>query len=400
MKSRNITTIIAEGTDGVGKSSLIDQLFKIYNYRYMVYHRGEISNLFYALKYNRPFAATQNGLPFLHVLLVCDEKELKRRIIDRGKRLKQSKEFVDSELAKVKDQDEFIRLAMCMNNDYHIIVVDTTKSSIEEVGKEVASRIDDYVLKLQNDSDVSEWNKMYKESCEKLGLNFESKDNQPYINGIQFMSELTCQNGVYERFDNKAYPDNLLYSMNYDVSKEEIDKIEKVYDFAYIINSKIKRRPEVYEYYSTFASNYKTCMTSDYALIPRYKYLKPQDRRFGNDFIKTLAKANATVYTARDLAHLKMQTARLYEAIIAKQIVFVDAFSDLDCDILSQIHTTHYDRFHPNDIVELLYVTPETICEKYDFITTHPRLHQHILQSQTDWYERLTHLIKGGKFNA
>lgn len=390
MKSRNITTIIAEGTDGVGKTELIYQLFKIYNYRYMVYHRGELSNLFYALKYNRPFAVTQNGLPFLHILLTCDKTELATRIKLRGERLKQSTSEIKEELSKIDDQDEFIKLAQAMSDDYHIIIVDTTGLSIEEVGLKVAKRINMYIESLEDDNTISEWNKTYKESCDKLSLSFTSKDNQPYINNVPFMSELTCQNGVYERFDNRDYPDNLIFAMNYSINESDINKIIKTDDFAYIINSKIKRRPEVYDYYGAFIKHNKSCLVSDNDLIPYDVLLKRQSRQFGNDFIKTLAKAKATVYTARDLAHLKMQTARLYEAILAKQIVFVDGMSDYDCDILKQIHKD-------KSIIDMLYTTPYEICDAYDIIINDKCLYHTIIDAQTKWYKNLIKL-KGGKF--
>ena len=390
MKSRNITTIIVEGTDGVGKSELIGQLFKIYNYRYMVYHRGELSNLFYAMKFHRPFATTQVGLPFLHILLTCDKNELRKRIIHRAEVNHESKESLDKELEKVDDQDEFIRLAKAMMNDYHMLILDTTGKSIEKVGKDAANLIDNYVANLSNDETVSEWNRMYSESAKDLNINFTCKDNQPYFNNIAFMSESTLQNGVYERFDEKTYPDNLMFALNYSVSDKQVRKIDKKYDFAYIINSKIKRRKEIYKYYNEFKKSKYTCLVSQSDLIPEDEYKIRCPREFGDMFILQLAKAKATVYCARDLAYLKLQTARLYEAILARQIVFVDKESDLDNDILSQIHKGAW-------YEQLLYVTPQTICSNYDIIINDAKLYEEILDTQTKWYNKLKK-IKGGKF--
>lgn len=392
MKSKYITTIILEGTDGVGKSTITNELFKIYNYRYMVYHRGELSNLFYALKYDRPFAATQNGLPFLHVLLTCNKSELRDRIYQRGFALHQSYEHVQSELDKINDQDEFIRLAKAMSNDYHFIILDTSGLSAEDTGKILAKRIDEYVANLENDKEISSWNKMYEKACKKLKLKFTTKANQPHINDVPFMSELTCQNGVYERFDNRDYPDNLIYSMAYDVKKSDIDKVKKQFDFAYIINSKIKRRPEVYDYLNAFTNQDLSCMISESDLIDSNLLRVRTPRMFGDEFIKTIAKARATVYCARDLAHLKMQTARLYEAILAEQIVFVDSLSDVDCDILNDIFCNE------TDIIKLLYVRPETICQNYKFIVTHPEMYDYILHTQRKWYDSLCDMLKGGQF--
>lgn len=387
MKSRNITTIIAEGTDGVGKSELIHQLFKIYNYRYMVYHRGELSNLFYAKKYHRPFSATQVGLPFLHVLLTCDKATLRKRIMSRRY---STMEELNEELSKIDDQDEFIKLYQVMKNDYHMIMVDTSNLTIEEVGKKVAGMIDEYVSKLEEDSTLSEWNDMYRQACEKLNLKFSVRGNQPYINNIMFMSESTLQNGVYETFSDKTYPDNLIYSYAYTYSYDKKFS-DKTHDFAYIIYSKIKRRPEVYEYLAKFVSNKKTCIVADSPFMPNWSTLTKVGRVFGDDFIKTISNARATVYCARDLAPLRLQTARLYEAILAKQIVFVDEQSDPDSEILMNIHKDL-------TLVSLLRVTPETICTKYDYIINHEYILNTIINNQCKYYESLKSTVKGGAF--
>ena len=55
---KNCFNLVIEGPDAVGKSTLIDGLFKHYNFRYMCYHRGELSNYVFAKKFNRPFFAT------------------------------------------------------------------------------------------------------------------------------------------------------------------------------------------------------------------------------------------------------------------------------------------------------------------------------------------------------
>lgn len=389
MKSRNITTIIAEGTDGVGKSELIMQLFKIYNYRYMVYHRGELSNLFYAQKYHRPFCATQVGLPFLHVLLTCDKEVLKQRIMKRDY---DDERELEEELKKVDDQDEFIRLFNVMKKDYHMIMVDTTHLSIEEVGKKVAKMIDNYVAHLETDVEISEWNSMYAISCNKLGLNFTVRDNQPYINDIPFMAESTLHNGVYETFSDKSYPDNFIYSLAY--GNDNYRCADKTLDFAYVIFSKVKRRPEVYEYLAKFMSNDKTCLVANNEYMPINPLLERMPRMFGNAFITQLSRAKATVYCGRDLAYLKLQTARLYEAILAQQIVFVDKLSDPDCEMLTLMHAKD------KKLIDLLYVTPETICEKYDYIMSHKDIYDKIINNQNSYYKLLKKAIKGGLFNA
>lgn len=385
MKSKNITTIIVEGTDGVGKSTLIQNLFKIYNYRYMCYHRGELSNLVYAKKFNRPFSATQVGLPFLHILLTCDKKELQTRIMSRDY---SSHKALKDELSKIKDQDMFIELYRKMKQDYHMLMIDTTGLTPEQTANEVAKMIDDYVSRLEEDEEISEWNEQYKTACESLGLKFTVRGNQPYINNISFMSESTLQNGVYETFADKTYPDNLIYSYAYSTPTEDA---EKKYDFAYIIYSKILRRTEIYDYFMEIAKHNKSCLIADNNYMPKSQHFTRMGRVFGDEFIKRLSEAKATVYCARDLAYLKLQTARLYEAILAKQIVFVDTQSDPDFEILPQIHG------NDEQLLSLLYVNPTTICENYDEIVK-LNLVDKIIENQTKFYQSLKNTVKGGKF--
>lgn len=387
MKSKYITTIILEGTDGVGKTTITHELFKIYNYRYMVYHRGEMSNLFYAMKYNRPFSQTQCGLPFLHILLICDKNELKKRITERNLDVK-------VELSKIDDQDKFIKLARNMEKDYHILICDTTNLTPEETGLKLRGMIDKYVRNLEIDRKLSEWNEMYLKGCNKLNLPFVVRDNQLYINDILTMSEYTLQNGVYEEYTNKNYPDNLIFMLGY---SEKLVLKKKDIDFAYVINSKILKRPEVYRYYEVFEEAGKTFLTSNNPkLIPDYKHQIKMDRVFGNKFIMELSRCKATVYTSRDLASRKLQTARLYEAIKAKQIVFVDEMTDIDKEILSQIYGN--DDYKGTKFIDLMTVTPETIIDKYNYILKND-LTSVILKYQTNFYKNLLKELSNPDFN-
>ncbi len=390
MKSRNITTIILEGTDGVGKSTLISKLFDILGYRFMIYHRGELSNLVYARKFNRPFYATQVGLPFLHILLICDKSELKERITKRDK---DNPSEALKEIQKIDDQDTFIELALSMQNDYHVVVCNTTGQTADQTANKLVDLILSYIKNLPNDTEMTSWNEMYAKVCRDLNIPFCVKNNQPYINNTAVMVESTLHNGVYEEFTDKRYPDNLLYSLGYDIQRKEVDAIAKDYDFAYIINSKINRRFEIYDYYDAFIKAKKTCIVSEYPKIKNSEYLIKSPRVNGNDFIRSIARAKATVYSARDLAYLKLQTARLYEAIIAQQIIFVDKYSDPECEMLRQIHKD-------NQLVDMLTVIPATICDRYDAIMKDQSLVEKILANQNAWYEKMKqYAVTGGCFN-
>ena len=384
MRNKNIHNLIIEGPDGVGKTTLIHNLFKHYNYRYMCYHRGEISNKLFAEKYKRPYYVTQNLLPFLYIVLLCDEYELRNRIRNRDDY--SSEEELNEELKKVSDNKRFKELAEEMKNDYDIVVIDTTNLTEREVLNEVVNYLDNNINN-EKDETITTWNEMYDIACKKYGLDFKVIENQPYINNVPINVESTLHNGVYETFTDKRYPDNLLYSLAYNQDKFKFSK--KEYDFTYVINSKIKRRSEIYDYYNAFIKNNKTCLIADNDLIPKNDLLFRLPRTFKEEFINEISKAKATVYCARDLEALKLQTARLYESIMAYNIVFVDKESDKNCDILSQIYIDKY-------IIDLLYVTPETICKNYEIIINDDKLYRDILHSQNVFYNKLIREFEEG----
>ncbi len=370
MRYKNVHNLVIEGPDGVGKTTLIMGLFKRYNYRYMCYHRGELSNYIFAKKYGRPFTATQRGLPFLNIVLLCEPEQLSKRIIDRG-------DGTD-ELNKVNDNNLFKSYAEKFKNDYDIFIIDTTNLSAQDVLNEVCNELERRFEEDAKDSEISEWNKRYEIACKKYNLDFKVIDNQPYIEGKPIMVESTLHNGLYETFTDKRFPDNLLYSLAYE---HKYRNTPKKYTFNYVINSKIKRRPEIYDYYHTIASNGFQCLISDNPLIKDNKKLIRMGRVFGEEFIDALSQTEATVYCARDLEYLKLQTARLYESILANNIIFVDKLSDTQCDILKAIHGDDI------DLINLLYVTPNNIISKYMQLTDDDK--QKILKNQRDYYDKL-----------
>lgn len=384
MRYKNIFNIVVEGADGVGKSTLIDGLFRRYNYRYMCYHRGDISNFVYAKKFGRTFYSTQRGLPFLYIVLTCSEKTLYNRLLKRkynslNERMK--------ELAKIKDLSLFESAAFDMQDDYDIYCVDTDDMTADEVLEHVCKYLDDRFDNCKKDTDLSSWNKQYAKACSQLNRQFDVIDNQPYIDKVPIMVESTCHNGAFETFDDKRIDDNIIYAYGYDKSK--IRRFAKTIDFQYIINSKLNRRQELLQYFNEFYEHNLTCLVSEYEGMPQYSTQHHVKKSFGEDFISQLTRASATVYCARDLAYLNLQTARLYEAILADNIVFVDEASDPDKIILNRIH-----RYK---IADFLYCTPATICDKYKMIITDEKLVKEILENQRLYLAYLFHELERGR---
>lgn len=382
MKSKYITNIIVEGPDGVGKTTLYKNLLEHYGYRIPVYDRGELSNFVYAKKYGRPFSAMQRHLPILYVLLLCDKETLANRIAKRGAA---TEEELKSELSKVDDVDVFAKYLNEFKKDYHVVEVDTTALDERETLEEAVKLIDRYVSKFAEDplESYSSWNKAYYEQCKKLGLDYKVISNQPFINGKAIMAETNLHQGIYETFTDKRCPHNLIYCEQYfDKPLDVVPFDERKEDFTYVINSKIFSRHEVYDYFNSFAESNLSCVTGVTAYSDNNPLIKPLPRVFGNDYIHELSKAKATIYIARRMEYLKYCSTRLYESILADNVIFVDKLSDSECDILRQIHGDD------DELIGLLYVTPEDVCESYMYLMKHKELVEKALYDQREWYSK------------
>lgn len=375
MKSKNITTIILEGVDGVGKDSVAHEMWQRHDKHFRVYVRGELSDYVYAQKYKRPFISTQRGLPFLYVLLVCKPMDLIYRISTRKY---ESAEEYRHELDKADDQSLFVDAAHEFSKDYHIVVLDTTYLTIQEAADKVWVLAQRYSEILTADEELNEYNKMYKRGCDKLGLKFYVRDNQPFIENNSIMADAQLHNGSYETFSDKTMPHNFIFSLGYNKFTEQT---EKKFDFSYIIGSKIKVRPEVTTYLQKIRTAGLTCMMKE--TYP--------DKVFGDAYIDRLSLAKATVYCCRDLAYLKMITVRPYEAALSKQILFVDKESDPDCEILKQIHGDD------DDLILKLYTEPDIIAVQYLSLTKDECTR--ILTNQRKWYINLKKQI-GAQYNV
>lgn len=142
MKYKNVRNLIIEGPDGVGKTTLIKGLFKHYNYKYMCYHRGELSNRLFAEKFKRPFYETQRGIPFIYIVLAANDEDLKNRIIRRAEDEHWQDADLQKELKTVEYSHEYLLLANEMFEDYDIYVVNTSGKTEDQVLESVISILD------------------------------------------------------------------------------------------------------------------------------------------------------------------------------------------------------------------------------------------------------------------
>lgn len=386
MKNRNFTNIIIEGTDGVGKNTLQKNLLEYYNYRIPVYDRGELSNMVYAKKYNRPFSAMQRHLPILFIFLYAQEEQLISRMKKRAEEESWSKESLEEEIAKVKDQQEFFKLLPMFAKDYHLLTIDTTNLSEQDTLNEAVKLISDYSdkLKVDDPETYTAWNKLYQAGCDHFGLDFKVINNQPYINNIAVMGEINNQNGVYETFSDKRYPHNLIYMLGYSQEPKIVPFDRRKVDFTYIINSKILSRHEVYDYMEKFIENNLSMLAGKPSYMIDHPLVITMERPVGDPLIQKMSEAKATVYIARKMAYLKYVSVRLYESILAENVIFVDKLSDPDCEILKAIYGEGYP-----ELIDLLYVDENTICQNYKKVMSDPKLIEFIITKQHKYYDNL-----------
>ena len=216
-----------------------------------------------------------------------------------------------------------------------------------------------------------------------MGLKFSVIANQPYINGIAVMGELNNQNGVYETFSDKTYPHNLIYMLGYDQKPSIVPFKDRMVDFTYIINSKILSRHEVYDYFESFIEHNKNCLAGKNTYMIEHPLIQTMERPVGDALVKKMSEAKATVYLARKMAYVKYVSVRLYESVLAENVIFVDKESDPDNEILHGIYGDD------SKTIDLLYVDENDICDKYDAVMADSDLVKYIIQKQHEYYEEL-----------
>lgn len=382
MKTKYITHIILEGTDGVGKDTIMANIWRKYNFKYRVYMRGELSDYVYAIKYHREFISTQSSLPFLYVLITKDKELIKQQIIKRNL-------DVDEELDKLNDQDLFLECAEKMKNDYHIIIVDTSNLSIEDACNKVYNETMKYINHLNESVEPDEnnkFNEMYIKGAEKINCKWTVRNGQTFLNNEMIKADAQLHNGRFETYDNLTIPHNLIFSLGYKMTKPISikDFNKKEYDFSYPINSKILVRKEIYDYIKIITKT-NTIYTTNSQYIPFDKNIYRFDKVFGDDYINEISKAKATFYCSRDLAYLEMMTVRCYEAVLANQIIFVDKQTDPYCKILNAIFNDEKDKL----FIDLLYCDENSLIDNYNIIIHNEHYIEYILSKQRIWYNNL-----------
>lgn len=371
MLSKNVSLIFIEycETEAGFMSKLTSDVRYKLNNRYLVKYGGDITEYVRAEREHRVPNKYLHNVPALHVVLYD----------------KTSNGILNERSAA------YVKAAASLKNEYNIITIETSDMTYDEVINTIANKVKKFVSELPTDKEINGFNELYKRGAEKYGLTVTVRDNQPYLENQQFMADFQYHNGLYETFEDKSMPDTLLYAAAY--NNTETDTSNKTIDFQYPINSKILFRPEVKYYVKQISDSLTLLTTESHYLddVANMKNVTMFDKVFGDDYIKELSKAKATIITNRELAHIEMMTARWYEAVLANTVIFVDKITDPHSKVLKQIHG------NDEQLIDKLTVVPETIVNSYNKVMSDKELVKTILDRQHKWFNKLLSEIDAEK---
>jgi hypothetical protein len=329
--------------------------------RYLVKYDGDITEFVRAEREHRVSNKYLHNVPALHVVLYN----------------KNSNGVLNEHNAA------YIRAAVLLKDEYNTIIIDISNMFYDEIVNTITNEIKKFVSELPIDKELNSFNELYKKGAEKYGLKVTVRDNQPYLENQMFMADFQYHNGLYETFEDKSMPDTLLYAAAY--SNTETDTKNKTIDFQYPINSKILFRPEVKDYVKYISDSLTLLTTESHYLddVAKMKNVTMFGKVFGDDYIKQLSRAKATIITNRELAHIEMMTARWYEAVLANTVIFVDKITDPQCKVLKQIHG------NDKQLIDKLTVIPKKIVNSYIEVINDKELVKTILDRQHAWFNKL-----------
>lgn len=371
MLPKNVSLIFieyCEHDNGFMSRLTTDVSYKL-NDRYLVKYDGDITEYVCAEREHRVPNKYLHNVPVLHVVLYD----------------KTSNGILNERNAA------YVRAAALLKDEYNIITIETSDMTYDEVVDTITNEVKKFVFALPTDKEINGFNELYKKGAEKYGLKVTVRDNQPYLENQMFMADFQYHNGLYETFEDKSMPDTLLYVAAY--NNTETDMSNKTIDFQYPINSKILFRPEVKDYVKHISDSLTLLTTESHYLddVANMKNVTMFGKVFGDDYIKQLSRAKATIITNRELAHTEMMTARWYEAVLANTVIFVDKITDPHSKVLKQIHGDN------EKLIDLLTVIPETIVNNYFTVINDTQLVKQILDAQHAWFNKLLSEIDAEK---
>ena len=355
--NNNISHVVIEGCDGVGKSTLLFGLQKKFNRIGPSFRdRGELSDFVYAKKFGRSVVSVnQCHLPFLYVLITKSEDEIRKQLEKRAQVDPIAAKDLSEELDAIKDQRLFMDLYREFKVDHHAIMCDLTGKSIDESIDFVYDKINEYLDHLPKDCADSTTHFILSSAACKKQWRFHSINGQPYFNSKMAILDPDKHNGVYETVTDKTYPISLMYAAEFEPYVKDRVKTDK--NLAIVDNRVFSDDHEVI--LPEHITNIMTGMEG---------------------FMNVFNTASCVEYYTR-YGYRHGVSPMLYLAAMTNTVIFFDQRHTLQMDIYQQIYKNHEELIN-----YVTFMSKDSLKEKKKGVFDDENIKKAILFAQKQWY--------------
>lgn len=355
--NNNISHVVIEGCDGVGKSTLLFGLQKKFNRIGPSFRdRGELSDFVYAKKFGRSVVSVnQCHLPILYVLITKSEDEIRKQLERRAQIDPIAAKDLSEELDAIKDQRLFMDVYHEFKVDHHAIMCNLTGKTIDESIDFVYDKINEYIEHLPKDCADSTTHFILSSAACKKQWRFYSINGQPYFNSKMAILDPDKHNGVYETVTDKTYPISLMYAAEFEPYVKDRVKIDK--DLAIVDNRVFTDSHEVI--LPEHTTNIMTGMEG---------------------FMNVFNTSSCVEYYTR-YGYRHGVSPLLYLAAMTNTVIFFDQRHTLQMDIYEQIYENHKEL-----IKYVTFISKDSLKEKKKDVFDNENIKKAILFAQKQWY--------------
>ena len=355
--NNNISHVVIEGCDGVGKSTLLFGLQKKFNRIGPSFRdRGELSDFVYAKKFGRSVVSVnQCHLPFLYVLITKSEDEIRKQLERRAQIDPVAAKDLSEELDAIKDQRLFMDVFHEFKVDHHAIMCNLTGKTIDESIDFVYDKINEYLEHLPKDCADSTTHFILSSAACKKQWRFHSINGQPYFNSKMAILDPDKHNGVYETVTDKTYPISLMYAAEFEPYVKDRVKIDK--NLAIVDNRVFSDDHEVI--LPEHITNIMTGMEG---------------------FMNVFNTSSCVEYYTR-YGYRHGVSPMLYLAAMTNTVIFFDQRHTLQMDIYQQIYKNHEEL-----IKYVTFISKDSLKEKKKDVFDNENIKKAILFAQKQWY--------------
>lgn len=355
--NNNISHVVIEGCDGVGKSTLLFGLQKKFNRIGPSFRdRGELSDFVYAKKFGRSVVSVnQCHLPILYVLITKTEDEIRKQLERRAQIDPIAAKDLSEELDAIKDQRLFMDVYHEFKVDHHAIMCNLTGKTIDESIDFVYDKINEYIEHLPKDCADSTTHFILSSAACKKQWRFYSINGQPYFNSKMAILDPDKHNGVYETVTDKTYPISLMYAAEFEPYVKDRVKTDK--NLAIVDNRVFTDTHEVI--LPEHTTNVMNCMEG---------------------FMNVFNTSSCVEYYTR-YGYRHGVSPMLYLAAMANTVIFFDQRHTLQMDIYQQIYKNREELIN-----YVTFISKDSLKEKKKGVFDDENIKKAILFAQKQWY--------------